>query len=152
MMAKTKVAPIKRLTIPRLELCDALILARMIHHIAKVLEIGMDEVYTWTDSTVVLGWTHGNPNWFKTFVGNRVSEIIDRISPSCWNHVSGTDNLADSASRGLYPGELVGKDLWWQGPNWLRETKEHWPSTPELPDVPTLSEEKKEQQVFVGRD
>ena len=70
MMAKTKVVPIQRLTIPRLELCGALILARMIHHIAKVLEIDMDKVYTWTDSTIVFGWLHGNPNRFKTFVGN----------------------------------------------------------------------------------
>ena len=82
-MAKTNVAPIKRLTIPCLELCGALILARVMHHVAKMLDIDTNEVYPWTESTVVLGWLCRNPDRFKTFVGNCVSEIVYLISPSC---------------------------------------------------------------------
>ena len=121
-MAKTKVAPIKRLTTPCLELCGALILVRMLSHVAKILEITSGQTHAWTDSTVVLGWLPGNPNRFKTFVGNRVLEIIDLIPPGRWGYVSGTDNPADPASCGLYPGELVGNNLWRQGPSWLRQT------------------------------
>ena len=89
----------------------------MLNHAAKILEITLDQTHAWTDSMVVLGWLRGNPDQFKTFVGNRVSKIIDLIPPSRWSHVSGTDNLADPASCELYPGELVGNYLWWQGPN-----------------------------------
>ena len=115
--SKTKVAPIKRLTIPRLELCGAQLLAQLLHHVRLVLDIPLNRSYAWTDSTIVLRWLVGSPKRFKTYVGNRVSNIVELLGPEHWRHVSGVDNPADCASRGLFPSELIDHNLWWEGPD-----------------------------------
>lgn len=75
--------------------------------------------YAWTDSTIVLNWLDGNPRMFKTFVGNRVSCTLELIPSNHWHHVSGLQNPADCASRGIFPSELLEHALWWDGPEWL---------------------------------
>ena len=130
--SKTKVSSIKRLTIPRLELCGASLLADVLNHVRAVLDIPIDSIHAWTDSTIVLSWLEGNPRRFKTYVGNRVSRIIDVIPPTRWKHVAGQDNPADCASRGILPSQLVDHNLWWYGPDWLRLDSAHWPISPEL--------------------
>ena len=87
--SKTKVAPIKHLTIPRLELCGAYVLTKLLEHIWLVLNIPIENIYAWTDNTIVLNWLDRNPHRFKTYVGNRISFILDCIPPSRWKHVPG---------------------------------------------------------------
>ena len=140
--SKTKVAPIKRLTIPRLELWGASLLAQLLNHVKEVFHLSLCNVYAWTDSTIVLGWLTGNPRRFKTYVGNRVSCIVEHIAPDRWNHVDGTENPADCASRGVFPSELLEHELWWNGPRWLHLPPTEWPKQVNLPQAGPSDEER----------
>ena len=146
--SKTKVAPIKRLTIPRLELCGAHLLARLLFHVREALRIRIQNVYAWTDSTIVLNWLEGNPRQFKTYVGNRVSSIIELVAPSQWNHVNGVQNPAECASLGLFPSELIEHKLWWDGPEWLCSAPTNWPTNwPKQSPISTTEETEEERKI-----
>ena len=133
--SKMKVVPIKQLTIHRLELCGTCLLTDLLSHVKEVFHIPMCDTYAWSDSTIVIDWINGNLRRFKTYVGNRISHIIDHIPPDQWNHINGKDNPADCVSRELFPSELVGHDLWWTGHCWLQKDTSGWP---ELSVTPTV--------------
>jgi hypothetical protein len=77
-------------------------------------------LYGWSDSTAILGWLHGNPNRWKTFVSNKVKKIINTMPSNCWHYVKSSENPADCASRGITPIQLKEHPLWWNGPRWLQ--------------------------------
>lgn len=126
LVGKTRVAPIKRTTIPKLELCGALLLANLMNKVIKTLDHDHD-LYLWTDSSIVLGWLRKNPQTLKTFVANRVTEILSLSNKTSWRHIKTEENPADLGTRGCLPPNLIQNLLWWQGPSWLQKPQSIWP-------------------------
>lgn len=119
--SKTKVSPIKVVSIPRLELCGATLLTKLLCEVAEVLEVPKNHIHAWTDSQVVLAWLSSHPSKWKTFIANRVSDILTATDRNQWSHVSSKDNPADCASRGIQPSKPSEIKLWKNGPSWLAE-------------------------------
>lgn len=105
--AKSKVAPIKRQTIPRLELSAAVLLARLLARVQQILGYQHILAHLWTDSSVTLAWIQGHPSRWKEFVSNRVAIIQDLLPTARWHHIAGTNNPADCITRGLSPSQLL---------------------------------------------
>ena len=119
--AKSRAAPIQRVTIPRMEVLSCLLAVRLVTSIIFYLDLKSSNFKKlfWSDSTCALSWIKSDPYLLKEFVGNRVTEIQNYSEPSEWHHVRSADNPADLISRGTYAHDLVQNPMWLQGPGWL---------------------------------
>ncbi|GFY79413.1 integrase catalytic domain-containing protein [Trichonephila inaurata madagascariensis] len=108
--SKSRIAPVKPITIPRLELCA--IVTAPLEKVLHSLTLPIQQIMLWTDSNIVLAWIQRSPEQLKTFIGN-IIKIIQRLIKNCqWNHVSSNENPADLISRGLNASDISSKQLW----------------------------------------
>ena len=142
--SKTRVAPLKALSIPRLELMSARILVNLMDTVKNALhsQINIDCVRFWLDSKTALFWIHNQGEW-KIFVQHRVNEILQRSQKKDWGHVAGKENPADIGSRGAVASELQDSNLWWNGPSWLTKGENAWPGKFNPRETCEASEEKR---------
>ena len=130
--AKSRVAPLKELTIPRLELQAAVLASRLCKTIEKEIRIELHESILFTDSAIVLAWIKNNGKRLKPFVAARVGEIRSNVKPVQWNHIPTEQNPADDVSRGLSVPDLSGR--WLSGPEFLQRPMNEWPKENGKPD------------------
>lgn len=128
--SRNKVAPIKKQSIPRLELMAAVMGTQLDKFVMKACKWENIKVFYWSDSTIVIHWLNRNIESLKPFVSNRISEILKNSQINQWNHVPGSQNPADLVSRGSSAEKLKNSSLWWNGPDCLKSASNLWPKLP----------------------
>lgn len=139
-MGKCRNCPIKRPTIPRLELMASVLAVRLSNLIRAELDWNIDYITFWTDSTTVLQYIRNENRRFQRFVATRLEEIHEHTTPEQWRHVPGAVNPADDGTRGLPIEAFRPKCRWWSGPAFLSQTVDQWPCA-RVSEVPEDDEE-----------
>ena len=127
-MAKTRVASLKEITLPKLELMAALIATRVSKFIVTSLSLQDISIHLWTDSQIALYWIQGSRK-LPTFVSHRVNEISQLAPSAIWKYCPTDDNPADLLTRGVNAQILKSSSLWNHGPTWITTDSQcTWPT------------------------
>ncbi|XP_066600735.1 uncharacterized protein [Prorops nasuta] len=127
--SKSRVASLKEITIPRMELNGALTLARLYKEIRSIITIQIQKIVFWSDSTIVLHWIRKTPISLRLYEANRVTEIQSVMDQIEWRHVRTHENPADHLSRGQSQSEFLNNKTWFEGPSWLKKGEKLWPQS-----------------------
>ena len=143
LVSKTRVSPVKTETIPKLELCAALLGARLMRKVTTALSLKVDAEYFLIDSKIVLGALNKG-SFSSEFSGSCIAEIRGKTESSTFGWIKSEDNVADLGSRGVNSDKINDESEWQNGPSWLYEPIESWPvevcSFTELPTVQNLNQ------------
>lgn len=147
LITKSRVAPLRGLSIPRLELCAAVLGSQLVDKLRNGTDF-TGSVTFWTDSTVVLYWLRAPPADWKVFVSNRIAEVQRLSKGFQWRHVPTEHNPADKISRGIRPNQIMDDELWWHGPQYLSQPVSYWPETlPNSTPLPMTEMEFERRQI-----
>ena len=130
-MGRSRVTPVKPITIPRLELAAAVVAVELVQMLKRELDVEIADVYFWTDSTSVLRYIRSTAKRFHQFVANWIAAIQSGSTACQWCYVNTAFNPADVFSRGLMPEQLDCAYKWINGPEFLFLDQEQWPSLPD---------------------
>ena len=148
-VAKTKAAPLATISIPRLELMAAILSLHLANTVAEVYKTDRMNVNYWTDSMNVLWWVRNHSRKFKSFEANKISQIQRLSTPEKWNHVRTKENPTDLLSQRMSIEDLALSNLWWYGPENLRNGNEALIKT-DIERSPEVQEEKVIQVVIIA--
>lgn len=124
---KTRCAPVKLLSIPRLELQAAVLAVRLRQSIEAAHPIKLTRVVFWSDSTTVLSWIRSDHRRYKPFVGHRIAEILESTAEREWRYIPTAENVADDATRAKNLPKFDPNSRWLRGPEFLRLDETQWP-------------------------
>ena len=144
--AKTRVAPLKELTIPRLELQAAVLRGRLGKSIQEESRFSFERVHYLSDSCVAEPWVKAETPSFKPFVSCRSAEIQSNSSPENWSHCPTSLSVADDLTKGISAGEVHGR--WFNGPEFLQLPEELWPMEHGVPDMAEVNKERRKIQII----
>ena len=126
-LGKSRVAPLKSVTIPRMELTAATIAVRLSKKIVSELDYEINDIFYWTDSMTVLRYINNSRTRFHTFVANRLVIIHEATKVSQWHYIDTKINPADLASRGTSVSKFRDNQQWFHGPDFLWQDTGKWP-------------------------
>ncbi|XP_067615344.1 uncharacterized protein [Eurosta solidaginis] len=147
--AKSKCAPLKTLTIPRLELQHAVLGARLQQAVREAHSSKIDKCFLWSDSGTVIKWIRSKHRKYKPFVQHRIAEILAATHESDWRWIPTAQNVADEATRANHNIVLSPKTRWVQGPSFLREEEYAWPTEDGISADVVHEEELRPQHTFI---